>query len=317
MKWLISILMATVLSVCALGSLPQQDFAKVEVKSTKVAGNVHMLVGAGGNIGVSAGPDGVLIVDSQFAPLADKIKAEIRKLSDSRIKFVVNTHWHGDHTGGNPIFGQESLIVAQENVRKRLSSIQKVFGNEIKPIPKEGWPVVTFEKSISVHFNGEEIKVVHFPNGHTDGDSIIFFTSSNVIHMGDHFFGGRFPFVDLENGGDVLGYTRNIEQVLAGIKSDTKIIPGHGPLSTPEDLRTFHRMLLETTGIVRERISAGKTLDEVKKEGLPDVWKEWGTGFINTGHWLETIYRSLSRNQSVGKAHSHKHGLGFYLYHGH
>jgi cyclase len=276
---------------------PQQpDFAKVEIKTTKVAGSVYMLEGVGGNIGVSAGPDGVLIVDDQFAPLADKIRAALKPLSPGQLRFVLNTHFHFDHTHANPVFGREALIVAHANVRRRLSTDTVVLGQTYKALPKEGLPVVTYDTTVSLHFNGEEIRVVHFPAGHTDGDSVVFFTASNVIHMGDDFFAARFPFVDLDNGGSVEGLTRNVAEVIAKAPAGVKIIPGHGPLSTVEDLRAYHSMLVETTEIVRTRLRAGRTLEQAKAEGLPDKWKEWGSGFINTQQWIETVYRSLQKN---------------------
>jgi glyoxylase-like metal-dependent hydrolase (beta-lactamase superfamily II) len=285
------------LSVCLLASSAgaQQDFSKVEIKVTKVAGQVYMLQGAGGNIGVSVGADGILIVDDQFAPLADKIRAALRTLGEGKLKFVLNTHWHGDHTGGNARFSAEAPVIAHTNVRKRLETDQKIFGETIKASPKEALPVITFDESLTVHFNGEEIRVIHFPHGHTDGDSVIFFTGSNVVHMGDDFFAGRFPFVDLDSGGSVEGAAANVGDILKKLPADVKIIPGHGPLSTLDDLRLYHRMLTETIGVVRQKMGAGKTLDQIKSEGLPAEWQSWGTGFIKTGQWIETIYRSLSK----------------------
>ncbi|MET0625176.1 MAG: MBL fold metallo-hydrolase [Pyrinomonadaceae bacterium] len=282
---------------------PQMDFSKVEIKTTKVAGSVHMLEGAGGNIGVSAGPDGVLIVDDQFAPLADKIRAALKPLSPGQLRFVLNTHFHFDHTNGNPVFGREALIVAHANARRRLASDMVVMGQPHKALPKEGLPVVTYETAVSIHFNGEEVRVVHFPAGHTDGDSVVFFTGSNVIHMGDDFFAGRFPFVDIANGGSVEGLARNVSEVISKAPADVKIIPGHGPLSSIADLRAYHSMLVETTDIVRARLRAGRTLEQAKAEGFPDKWKEWGSGFVNPEQWIETVYRSLQQN--AGKTASH------------
>ncbi len=270
----------------------QQDFSKVEVKSQKVKGNIYMLTGAGGNIGVSAGPDGVLIVDDQFAPLAEKIRAALKGINSGKLKFILNTHFHGDHTGGNKEFGPEAPIIAQTNVRKRLSTEQTRGGKTTPAEPKEGWPVITFDQSVSVHFNGEEIKAIHFPHGHTDGDSVIFFTGSNVVHMGDDFFAGRFPFVDIEAGGSVDGLIKNVGELITQIPAEAAIIPGHGPVSTLDDLKAYHRMLVETTSIVRERMATGKSLADIKTEGLGDEWKLWGMGFITTDAWIETIYRS-------------------------
>ena len=287
-------LLLTLLCVFATAAHAQTDFSKVEMKVTKVAGNVYMLEGAGGNIGVSVGDDGLLIVDDQFAPLADKIRAALKGIADKKLKFILNTHWHGDHTGGNVVFGPEATIIAHDNVRKRLATTQTVLNNTTPPSPKEALPVITFDQSLSVHFNGEEIRAIHFPHGHTDGDSVIFFSTSNVVHLGDDFFAGRFPFVDLESGGSVEGLVQNIGELVAKIPPTAKLIPGHGPLSTLDDLKSYHRMLQQTTAIVRQKIAAGKTLDQIKSEGLPDEWKPWGTGFIKTDRWLETIYKSLT-----------------------
>ncbi|HKP47600.1 MAG TPA: MBL fold metallo-hydrolase [Pyrinomonadaceae bacterium] len=290
-------LLTLLLAIFLLGCVAQaQDFSKVDIKTIKVAGNVYMLQGAGGNIGVSVGPDGILIVDDQFEPLADKIKAALKSLGDGKLKFVLNTHYHGDHTGSNPVFGPEAPIIAQANVRKRLSAEQqsKFFGWKFPAMVKEGLPVVTFEDAVSVFFNGEEIKVIHFPHGHTDGDSVIFFTGSNVVHMGDDYFNGRFPVVDLENGGDVEGMAKNVGDIISKLPPDIKVIPGHGALSNVEELKAFHHMLIATTDIVRKKIKAHKTLAQIKSEGLPDEWKSWGSGYIKTEMWLELVYTSLT-----------------------
>jgi len=274
----------------------QTDYSKVEVKATKVAGNVYMLQGAGGNIGVSVGDDGLLIVDDQFAPLADKIRAALKGIADKKLHFILNTHWHGDHTGGNIVFGPEATIIAHDNVRKRLATEQKstVFNSTTPPSPKEALPVITFDQTLTVHFNGEDIRAIHYPKGHTDGDSVIFFSASNVVHLGDDFFAGRFPFVDLESGGSVEGLTKNIGEIITKIPADAKLIPGHGPISTLDDLKAYHRMLQQTTEIVRGKISAGKTLDQIKSEGLPAEFAPWGAGFIKTDRWVKTIYKSLT-----------------------
>ncbi|HXS02179.1 MAG TPA: MBL fold metallo-hydrolase [Pyrinomonadaceae bacterium] len=280
----------------AVSASAQTDFSKVQMKATKVAGNVYMLEGAGGNIGVSVGDDGLLIVDDQFAPLADKIRAALKGIADKKLHFILNTHWHGDHTGGNVAFGPEATIIAHDNVRKRLSTEQKsaVFNSTTPPSPKEALPVITFDQTLTVHFNGEDIRAIHYPHGHTDGDSVIFFSASNVVHLGDDFFAGRFPFVDLESGGSVEGLIKNVGELITKIPNDAKLIPGHGPISTLDDLKSYHRMLQQTTEIVRGKIKAGKTLDQIKSEGLPAEWAPWGTGFIKTDRWVETIYRSLT-----------------------
>lgn len=289
----------------------QQDFEDVRIEATHVAGNVYLLVGQGGNIGVSSGPDGALMVDDQFAPLADRIRAALRELgrSDaaSDVRFVLNTHWHGDHTGGNVEFGPEATIIAHDNVRERLSARQeRGDGNVTEPSPPEALPVITFAQSLSVHFNGEEIRALHLPHGHTDGDAVIWFTESNVVHMGDDFFAGRFPFVDLASGGSVEGLERAIAHVLENIPADAQVIPGHGPLSTVDDLRLYHRMLTETIARVRSRIGEGATLEDVRAGGVSPEWDGWGEGFISTERWLETIYRSLTSDTGGGHVdHGH------------
>jgi glyoxylase-like metal-dependent hydrolase (beta-lactamase superfamily II) len=290
-------LIACAALLVGLASLAQDAdrFAGVEIKATHVAGSVYVLEGAGGNIGVSVGPDGTLIVDDQFAPLADKIRAALKGVGGGELKFVLNTHWHSDHTGGNPIFGPEAPIIAHDNVRVRLASPQQIMGRTTEPMAPEGLPVITYEQGLKVHFNGEEIRVVHYPHGHTDGDSIVFFTGSNVVHMGDDMFAGRFPFVDLQNGGDVEGLAKNIEAVLGELPDDVKLIPGHGTLSTRKDLEAYHRMLVTTTDIVRRRIAEGKDLEAIQEEGLPEEWASWGQGFIDANRWLEIVHGSLTR----------------------
>jgi glyoxylase-like metal-dependent hydrolase (beta-lactamase superfamily II) len=266
---------------------PGQDVA---LKVTPMGGNVHMIEGRGGNIGVSAGPDGKLVIDDQFEELAPKIQAAVDALGGGGIEFLVNTHWHGDHTGGNPIFGQDATIIAHVNVRARLATEQNARGRVVPPMAKPGLPVITFADGVTLHFNGEEIRVLHLPAGHTDGDSAIWFVGSNVVHMGDHFFAGRFPYVDTGSGGSVAGYTANVARVLELVPADAKVIPGHGPPSTVPDLEAFHAMLVETTASVREQKRLGKKPDQMT---LDAKWDAWGAGFIKTRDWIETIYRSL------------------------
>jgi len=295
----------------------QQDFSKVEIKTTPVAGSIYMLEGVGGNIAVSAGTDGAMMVDDQFLPMADKIRAELKKLGDGRLKYVLNTHWHGDHTGGNSAFSAEATVVAQENARRRLAAGQMLRGQRVPPAQTAALPIITYNTSMSFYFNGEEVRVVHYARGHTDGDSVIFFTGSKVAHLGDHYFAGKFPFIDLESGGSLEGLTKNIADIVERLPAGAKIIPGHGPLSTLEDLKQYQRMLVETTEIVRKRISAGKSLEQIKQEGLPEEWRSWGTGFIKTDQWIELIYRSLATQAGKARASNHAHPQGSYIYHGH
>jgi cyclase len=272
-----------------------EDMQDVTVKVTKVSGNVYMLQGRGGNIGAIVGSDGILIVDDDYKVVSEKLRDALKELGSATPRFIFNTHWHGDHTEGNQFFGKDSIIFAQTNVRKRLSQINTVFGAAVQPYPAFAWPMVTYDESMSIHFDGDEVRAVHYPNGHTDGDSVIFFTKANVVHMGDDFFAGRFPFIDLENGGSVQGMINNVASLLKQIPADAKIIPGHGPLSTIEDLRLYHDTLAETAKIVQDAMKKKKTLDEIKKAGLPDKYKTFGSGFIKTDAWIETVYKSYSK----------------------
>lgn len=269
----------------------------VIVKTVKITGNVYMLQGRGGNVGVSAGADGIVIVDDDFAAVAPKIGEALKALGSDKPRFIFNTHWHGDHTQGNQFFGKDSIIIAHQNVRQRLATEAVFRGEKFVPYPKFALPTITFDQSTRLNFNDEEILAVHYPNGHTDGDAVIFFTKANVVHLGDHFFANRFPFVDMESGGSVAGLTKNIADIIAKLPADAKIIPGHGNLSTFADLKNYHQMLLETTDIVQKGIIGGKTLEGIKKDGLPAKYESWGTGFIKTDVWIETIFRSLSANR--------------------
>jgi len=270
----------------------QQDFSKVEIKVTKVAGGVYMLEGAGGNIGVCAGADGIVIVDDQYAPLANKIKEALKGISDKPLKFVINTHFHGDHTGGNSEFGTEATIIAHENVRKRLKEGGTAKG-AAPPAKKEALPVVTFNDRTTVHVNGEDIGAVHFPHAHTDGDSVIFFKQANVIHMGDNFVTYGFPFVDVNSGGSISGMIAGDEKVLGMLSADVKIIPGHGPLSTPADLRKFIDLLKETRALVADGMKQGKTVQQLKDEHVLAKYESFGKGSIKTDVWIDTLYNDV------------------------
>ncbi len=271
-----------------------QDAANVQIHAEHVSGGIHMLTGSGGNIGVSAGPDGLLIVDDQFAPLADKIKAALAALSDSDVSFVLNTHWHPDHTDGNVVFGREAPIIAHVNVRRILETGAHVLGRDVPPAPPEALPVVTFGDSLSIYFNGEEIRVIHYPNGHTDGDAVIFFLGSNVVHMGDHFFPGRFPFVDLGNGGSVQGTADNVAAVLGRVSPDTRIIPGHGSLSNRADLAASRKMLIQVRDRVRKLLEDGLDRDQVVAAApTKDHDDAFGGGFMTPARFTAIVYESL------------------------
>jgi cyclase len=267
----------------------------VQFRTTKVSDNIYMLQGRGGNVGVLVGMDGILIVDDDYKQVSEKLAAALKELGSASPKYVFNTHWHGDHTEGNEYFGKESTIVAHVNVRKRLLDPPVVFGQKTPPYAAVALPVITYTESMSVLINGEEVRAVHYPNGHTDGDTVVFFTKANVVHLGDDFFAGRFPFVDLASGGSVQGLINNIGALIKQIPSDAKLIPGHGPVSTLDDLKTFHQTLIDTSNLVQAEMKKGKTLDDIKKAGLPEKYNEWGSGFIKTDLWIETIYSSYSK----------------------
>jgi glyoxylase-like metal-dependent hydrolase (beta-lactamase superfamily II) len=300
---------ASVLFLClASVALAQQDFSKVEIKVTKVAGNVYMLEGSGGNIGVSVGDDGIVIVDDQFAPLAPKIKAALKGITDKPLRFVLNTHFHGDHTGGNAEFGTDATIIAHENVRKRLQEGGSAGGTAIAPAPKAALPVVTFNDRATVHLNGEDIRAIHFPNGHTDGDSVIFFPKSNAVHMGDDFVTYGFPFVDVRNGGSISGMIAGVEKVLSMVPPDVKIIPGHGPISAPADVQKFVDMLKDTRALVAKAASEGKSADQMKSDHVLANYENLGKGFIKTDAWIDLLLADIQKNPNAApgyQAHGH------------
>jgi cyclase len=289
---------AAVLSLCllfAVTAFAQQDFSKVEIKVHKVAGNVYMLEGAGGNIGVSVGKDGILIVDDQYAPLAPRIKEALAGITDRPVRFVLNTHWHGDHTGGNEFFGEMAPIIAHTNVRERLKTGLDAGARKVPPAPPGALPVITFDDKLTIHINGEDIRALHFPRAHTDGDIAVYFTQSNVVHLGDKYFAGRFPFIDLASGGSVRGLIAAIEKVLETLPAGARIIPGHGPISGPDDLRAYLTMLRETAAEVEQGIQAGKSLEDMKAAKPFAKYQDWAWGFINADRYLEILYTDLSK----------------------
>jgi len=270
-----------------LSAFAQDDrFANVTIETVPVQGGIAMLVGSGGNIGVSAGEDGILIIDDQYGPLAGRIRNALAALGTDTPRFILNTHFHGDHTGSNADFGATGVIVAHENVRSRLQAMNSAT---------VALPVVTYDDDVTLHFNGEDITLIHMPAGHTDTDSVVLFTESNVIHMGDHFFNGAFPFIDLANGGTVQGYLFNLEKALSWIEEDTRVIPGHGPLGSKADLLAFYNVIKDTSTHIRVRKSLGLAKEEIVAEGLDPSLASWGAGFISEQRWIETVFDSYAR----------------------
>lgn len=278
-------------------SAQQQDFSAVEITTTKLSPTLYMLVGEGGNIGVSAGPDGVYLIDDQYAPLSEKILSAVKAISDKPVRYVVNTHWHGDHTGGNENMGKAgATIIAHDAVRTRMARGQEMplFKNVVPPAPPAALPVVTFSDKASLHLNGETANLIHVAPAHTDGDVIIHWPASNVIHMGDTFFNGIFPFIDAGSGGKLSGMIEAVETVLALAGDETKIIPGHGPLADRGDLTRFHEMLLT----VRERAMAAKSAGQTAEEWaasnpFADLESEWGKGFLKAPLFAKVVYSAL------------------------
>ena len=293
-----------VLAVCtaalfAAAASAQQDFSKVEIQTEKLADSMYMMTGEGGNLGVSVGEDAVFVIDDQFAPLTPKIQAAIADLTSKPVKFVLNTHWHFDHTGGNENLGKAgALIFAHENVRKRMSTEQfmEFFAMKTKPEPKVALPVITFTRDLTFHVNGDEVRAFHVPRAHTDGDTIIHFAKSDVIHTGDAFFNKLYPFIDTSSGGTVAGVLAAVDGVLKTAGDDTKIIPGHGPLASKADLKAYRDMLAAVSGNIRGQIKAGKTLAQVIASKPTAKYDEvWGKGFLAPEKFVEMVYRNLKK----------------------
>jgi glyoxylase-like metal-dependent hydrolase (beta-lactamase superfamily II) len=271
------------------------DWDAVEMRTEPLGNGVYVIFGRGGNIGVSTGDDGVFLIDDQFAPLTDKIVAAVAAVSDQPIRFVINTHWHGDHTGGNENLGEAgTILVAHEAVRDRLSMewVRERFGADPQTVearPEAAWPAITFTRDITFHLNGDDLHAFHVPNAHTDGDAVIHFQGANVIHMGDTFFRERYPFIDVSSGGSIDGIIASAAAVLEVADEDTRIIPGHGPVSSREDLQAYHDMLVEIRAGVQRWMARGASLDEVVAAGITDEYD-------NPEAIVTAVYLSLQGN---------------------
>ena len=292
---------AVVAFLAAPAAHAQQDFSKVEIEVEKLSEGVYMLAGAGGNIGLSVGDDATFIVDDQFAPLTEKIVAAIRTVTDTPVKFVVNTHWHGDHTGGNENFGKAgAVIIAHDNVRQRMSveTFNERFKQTIPASPKVALPVVTFADSVTLHLNGDTVHVTHVPPAHTDGDSIVHFTKANVLHMGDLFFNGGYPFVDVWSGGHVDGVIGAADKALAMGDEKTRIIPGHGAMADKAALKRFRDVVATVRERVKTLVDQGKSLEEIQAAAPSKEFDaEWGQGFMKGEQFVELVYLSLTKKK--------------------
>lgn len=273
----------------------QQDFSKVEIKTTKLTDTLYMLVGEGGNIGVSAGADGVYLIDDQYAPLTDKITAAVKAISDKPIKYVINTHWHGDHVGGNENLGKQgAVILAHEAVRTRMAKGQEIALFKMVVPPAVALPVITYSHSATLHLNGEAAKLMHVDPAHTDGDTFVHWPAANIIHTGDFFVSGRFPFIDLESGGSLAGTIKAAETILALCNDATRIIPGHGPLSGKAELAAYRDMLIDAQKRAAAAKAAGKTVEQwVAEKPFADLDATLGQDFIKTDVFTAMIYNAL------------------------
>ena len=284
----------------SLSAFAQADrFDKVQIKTTQLTPNIYMLEGEGGNIGVSAGEDGVFLIDDQFAPLTPRILTAVKAISDKPVRLLLNTHWHFDHVGGNENLGKSGVvIIAQDNVRKRMSSKTAIdfFKSSYGPAAAAALPVITFNETVTFHLNGDDATAVHLANAHTDGDSIIHFRNANVIHMGDTYFNGLYPFIDVGTNGSVQGVIAAADRVLGMADDNTKIIPGHGPLSNKRELKIYRDMLAAVYPKIERMVKAKKTLAQViAAKPTKDYDAVWGNGFLKPEQFVEIVYASATK----------------------
>ncbi len=296
MKYLSMFVVSLIVAVSL--SAHDHESPEVTIEPTQVADQIYMLTGQGGNIGLAIDEDYTLLIDDQFAPLSEAIHAEIKKLTDKPIKYLLNTHFHYDHTDGNPNFsGSVGVIVAHENVRTRLQNgtIIQPFGKVMEPYQESALPALTYSEKLSIHQSGEEIELLHFANAHTDGDTAVHFKDSNVIHAGDILFSGMYPFIDISNGGDVYGYIAAQEAVLDLADEQTKIIPGHGPLSNKADMTRDLKMLKEVVAVVESELAAGKTPEEIATNAeILKYEPSHGQGWLDTGTFIGILCSGLN-----------------------
>jgi glyoxylase-like metal-dependent hydrolase (beta-lactamase superfamily II) len=284
------------LFIASIASHSQEAQEAPRVTSTALKSGLHLLQGRGGNVVASIGEDGVLMIDDDYGEYAEAYHEALRSLqgSDALPRFIVNTHWHGDHTGSNAYWAERgAVIVAQDNVYQRMSTRQeiKAFGRVVEPSPRIALPVVTYTDSSMLRFNNEQIELMHLPNGHTDGDTVVFFVKANLVHTGDLFFKDRYPFVDIDSGGNAKQFAANVAEILQRVDEQTVIVPGHGSLAQKADLERYLEMLKTSIALVTDKLDSGMTLEQITSEGLDPQWSSWGEGFIDEAKWIGFIAR--------------------------
>jgi len=301
-RWFVSAVAIVAVAASAALAAQEPDFSKVEIKRSELAPHLYLLQGAGGNIAAATGDEGVLLVDSQFAPLAPKISAALKGAGVLQpVRFIINTHYHFDHTDGNLPWQQAgAIVIAQDNLRARLAS-GGIIGNggsisrEVKPVAPGALPIVTYEQQLTVHLNGEDVRVHHYPHAHTDGDSVVFFPHAGVVHMGDIYVRYGFPFIDTNGGGTVQGMLAACEDVVKSVPPDTKVIPGHGEVATIADLREYTKMLADTSALVAKAVKSGKTLKQMQEQKLLGAWSAQYSppkAFVDTDAFTQSLYNS-------------------------
>ncbi|WP_448569697.1 MBL fold metallo-hydrolase [Thalassotalea ganghwensis] len=278
-------LMSTMMAVLSFAVSATSNGNFDDLKVVKTQGDVYMLSGDGGNIGVLSTTQGLLLVDNKFSPLAVQIEAAMKSINDKPLKYVVNTHHHGDHTGSNAHFGHHAPIFAHQNVRNRLSSKDDIQQGSL--------PVVTYQDGVNIYLDEERIKLIHLPSGHTDGDTVVYFEKANVLHTGDLFFHTLFPFIDLNSGGSVKGYVQNVEKIIAMINDETVIIPGHGPIANKADYQAFAAMIRDSIALVEQQLTQGKSAEQIITQGVTEKYKPMSWAFIDETKWLNTLITGL------------------------
>ena len=282
------------LSTCAFADGDHPESASFKI--TPITEQISMLQGQGGNVAVLTGEQGILMIDDDYQKMSSALQDALKEFGGKEnLTYIINTHWHGDHTGGNLDLGSSTRIIAHDNVRERLLTKQeiKLFNMVSEPYPEEALPSLTYSQHMTLHINGETVELEHYPQGHTDSDSVVFFKAANVVHTGDHFFNGFFPFIDVDSGGNAVTMAENVAKLIQQIDEKTVIIPGHGPLAKKADLEAFHGMLTGTTQEVKAMMDSGMTIEQIQEKGLSSDWDEWTDGFLSTEAWINILYASL------------------------